>query len=188
MAKYSDEFKLKIVLEYKNGNEGYKRLCDKYGLPSTKSLRDWVYTFDTYGADSLKYTGLQKQYSYKFKYSVVKSYLEGQCTVKEAAIKYGIHNAELIRKWAFEYQVAGINALKPRVWGHRKLKKPKQLIFDGTEKSRESIEYVQELEEELLKCRIEDAYLKELRRLRLEEETLLKEQRESSTASEENSN
>ena len=42
-------------------------------------------------------------------------------------------------------------------------------------------------EDELLKLRIENAYLKELRRLRLEEETLLKKQRESSTASEETS-
>ena len=51
-----------------------------------------------------------------------------------------------------------------------------------------SAEHVKELEDELLKLRIENAYLKELSRLRLEEEALLKEQRESSTASEENSN
>ena len=49
-------------------------------------------------------------------------------------------------------------------------------------------EYVKQLEEELLKLRIENAYLKELRRLRLEEEALWKKQRESFTASEENSN
>lgn len=49
-------------------------------------------------------------------------------------------------------------------------------------------EYVKQLEDELVKLRIENAYLKELRRLRLEEETLLKKQRESSTASEETSN
>ena len=51
-----------------------------------------------------------------------------------------------------------------------------------------SIEHVKELEDELLKLRIENAYLKELRRLRLEEEALLKKQRESSTASGETSN
>ena len=47
---------------------------------------------------------------------------------------------------------------------------------------------LKELEDEILKLRIENAYLKELRRLRLEEEALLKKQRESSTASGENSN
>lgn len=49
-------------------------------------------------------------------------------------------------------------------------------------------EHVKELEDELLKLRVENAYLKELRRLRLEEETLLKKQRELSTVSEDSSN
>ena len=47
---------------------------------------------------------------------------------------------------------------------------------------------LKQLEDELLKLRIENAYLKELRRLRLEEEALLKKQRESSTASEDSLN
>ena len=51
-----------------------------------------------------------------------------------------------------------------------------------------SVDRIKQLEDELLKLRIENAYLKELRRLRLEEEALLKKQRESSTVSEENSN
>lgn len=51
-----------------------------------------------------------------------------------------------------------------------------------------SVEHIKQLEDELLKLRIENAYLKELRRLRLKEEALLKKQREFSTASEENSN
>ena len=51
-----------------------------------------------------------------------------------------------------------------------------------------SAEQVKQLEDELLKLRIENAYLKELRRLRLEEEILLKKRRESSTASEDTSN
>ena len=41
-----------------------------------------------------------------------------------------------------------------------------------------SAEYIKQLEDELLKLRIENAYLKELRMLRLEEEALLKKQRE----------
>lgn len=68
--------------------------------------------------------------------------------------------------------------------------KPK--IDSKTQKTEERIvdtsaEHVKELEDELLKLRIEDASLKELRRLRLEEEALLKKQRESSAASEKNS-
>lgn len=59
--------------------------------------------------------------------------------------------------------------------------------YSISEEDNISSERVKQLEDELLKLRIENAYLKELRRLRLEEEALLKKQRESSTASEENS-
>ena len=48
-------------------------------------------------------------------------------------------------------------------------------------------EYLKQLEEDNLKLRIENAYLKELRRLRLEEKALLKKRRESSAVSEEHS-
>ena len=54
--------------------------------------------------------------------------------------------------------------------------------------SDEQKELLKQLQEENLRLRIENAFLKESRRLRLEEEALLNELRESSTASEENSN
>ena len=48
-------------------------------------------------------------------------------------------------------------------------------------------EHVKELEDELLKLRIENAFLKELRRLRLEDEAKMRERQESSAASEDSS-
>jgi len=51
-----------------------------------------------------------------------------------------------------------------------------------------SAEHVKELEDELLKLRIENAFLKELRRLRLEDEAKMRERQESSVASEDSSN
>ena len=51
-----------------------------------------------------------------------------------------------------------------------------------------SVKHVKELEDELLKLRIENAFLKELRRLRLEDEAKMRERRESSTVSEDSSN
>ena len=50
-----------------------------------------------------------------------------------------------------------------------------------------SAEHVKELEDELLKLRIENAFLKELRRLRLQDEAKMRERHLSSTASEESS-
>ena len=34
MAKYSTEFKMKVVKEYLETNISYKSLSDKYGIPS----------------------------------------------------------------------------------------------------------------------------------------------------------
>ena len=51
-----------------------------------------------------------------------------------------------------------------------------------------SAEHVKELEDELLKLRIENAFLKGLRRLRLEDEVKMRERQESSAASEDSSN
>lgn len=69
------------------------------------------------------------------------------------------------------------------------MKLPKEKLKSNTETNVSDVntERIRQLEDELLKLRVENAYLKELRRLRLEEETLLKKQRESSTASEETS-
>lgn len=48
----------------------------------------------------------------------------------------------------------------------------------------ETAAYIKELEDALLKARIENAYLKELRRLRLEDEQKMNESHESFTVSE----
>jgi transposase len=91
-----------------------------------------------------------------------------------------------------DFQIAGPHALRPRKRGRKNvfdkpINKYKSQPIEATPID-SSDEHVKHLEDELLKLRIENAYLKELRRLRLEEEALLKKQRESSTASEESSN
>lgn len=107
------------------------------------------------------------------------------------AIQEGITNPSLIVNWVNSFRVAGPDALRPRKKGRKKtLDKPK--INDKSQVQEErvvdtSAEHVKELEDELLKLRIENAFLKELRRLRLEDEAKMREWHSSSTASEENS-
>ena len=79
--------------------------------------------------------------------------------------------------------------LKPSAIDNLSLEMKPMSEYDGDETpSKTSAEHIKKLEDENLKLRIENAYLKELRRLRLEEETLQKKQRESSTVSEDSSN
>ena len=42
MAKYSYEFKKKVVMAYLNGEGGTPYLCEKYGIADTKNLRVWI--------------------------------------------------------------------------------------------------------------------------------------------------
>ena len=132
------------------------------------------------------------KYTFEYKLHVVKLYLSSEVSYQELAISQGIHNPTQICKWVNDFRIAGPDALRPKKKGRKKSLDSKikektavQTVNEITVDT--SVEHVKQLEDELLKLRIENAYLKELRRLRLEEETLLKKQRESSTASEESS-
>ncbi len=54
MAKYSEEFKIKLVTEYLDGNLGYKLLAKKYNMPSKHRLKNWVKAYKTQGMEGIK--------------------------------------------------------------------------------------------------------------------------------------
>ena len=192
MAKYSFEFKKKVVLEYINGEGGTQYLSTKYGLGSNSQLRKWLAAYKEFGDEGLKRSRKKENYSFKKKLSVVELYLTSELSYQELALREGIYNPSQICKLVKDFQIAGPDALRPHKKGRKKTlgtsNKKLNIEQDTTTVPVDtSTEHVKELEDEILKLRIENAYLKELRRLRLEEEALLKKQRESSTASEKNS-
>ena len=193
MAKYSFEFKKQIILEYLSGGGGSNFLAKKYGVPQGKTVRNWINIYKEFGDDGLRRSREKKNYSFEFKLHVVELYLSSEASYQDLAISQGINNHAMIAKWVNDFRIAGPDALRPKKKGRKKTLNSKnnaKTVVQSTEAIQvdASAEHVKELEDELLKLRIENAYLKELRRLRLEEEALLKKQRESSTASEENSN
>ena len=94
----------------------------------------------------------------------------------------------MITSWVNRFRVAGPDALRPHKKGRKKTldKSGKNPKIEPSEESfvDTSTKHVKELEDELLKLRIENAFLKELRRLRLEDEAKMRERQESSAASE----
>ena len=192
MAKYSYEFKLKVVQAYLNGEGGYGYLAKKYNIPSKRNIDEWVHTYKEFGNDGLMRLRHNKNYSFQFKLSVVELYLSSEVSYQELALSQDINNPSIIARWVNDFRFAGPDALRPKKKGRKKtldigeIKKSSKI---NEEKPVDiSAEHVKKLEDELLKLRIENAFLKELRRLRLEEEALLKKQRESSTVSEDSSN
>ena len=138
MAKYSAEFKCKVVQEYLNGHIGYTALTKKYDIPSLKCIQEWVGKYRRMGKD-----GLQR------------------------------------------YRAVGIEGLKPQRKGRRPKVPDKASIIPECNMNQD--EKLKQLEEENLKLRIEVAYLKGLRRLRLEQEAQKRKQG-SPTVSEDHSN
>ena len=189
MSKYSYEFKEQVVLEYLNGEGGHKYLAKKHRICDHSTVREWVNNYSAFGDEGLLRSRKQEKYSFEFKLNVVELYLTTEVSYRELALSQGINNSAMITKWVNDFRIAGLDALRPKKKGRKKTlssndKKTKVQTVTETVSVDTSAEHVKELEDELLKLRIENAYLKELRRLRLEEEALLKKQRESFTASE----
>ena len=192
MAKYSYELKKKVVQAYLNGEGGHTYLAEKYGVKNKRQVFDWVHSYNELGTDGLIRSRKNNNYSFQFKLHVVELYLSSEVSYRELALSQGINNPSLIARWVNDFRIAGPDALRPKKKGRKKtldMKEFKKPCKSNEEKPVDtSAEHIKELEDELLKLRIENAYLKELRRLRLEEEALLKKQRESSTVSEDSSN
>lgn len=179
-------------MEYLNGKGGWDYLTAKYELGTNSQLRRWVAVYKQFGDEGLMRSRKQTKYSFEKKLAVVELYLSSEISYQNLAIQEGITNPSLIVNWVNSFRVAGPDALRSRKKGRKKtLDKPK--INDKSQVQEErvvdtSAEHVKELEDELLKLRIANAFLKELRRLRLEDEAKMRERRKSSTVSEDSSN
>ena len=184
MAKYSTEYKLKIVREYLAGQGGYRALSKRHEITESQ-IEHWVKAYRAFGEDGLKRSRAQQTYSFEFKRSAVECYLSTEASYQEVALSLGLNNPSLLVRWTKDYRRGGVDALRPKPKGRTPTmpKQHKESIQDTPQD--ETTQQLRALQEENLRLRIENAYLKELRRLRLQEKMQSKRQG-SSTASEEN--
>ncbi len=193
MAKYSYEFKKKVVIAYIRGEGGSKYLAKKFDIAHKSSIELWVKNYKEFGDEGLLRSRKNDIYTFDFKLHVVELYLSTEVSYQELALTVGMNNPSLIKKWINDFRLVGPDALRPKKKGRKKslgsTDKEKNLLSSSEATTVDTrAEHVKQLEDENLKLRIENAYLKELRRLRLEDEARLRELQESSTASEESSN
>ena len=188
MAKYSFEFKMHLVKEYLDGKAGHDKIAAEHGVDS-HLLRRWINGYQHYGEKALMRSRQKQVYPFEFKLHVVELYLTSELSYRELALQVGITDSTRIAQWVSLYRAAGPEALKPKKKGRQRTMDKEKIVHEiENGESEEQKELLKQLQEENLRLRIENAYLKELRRLRLEEEALQRKKRESSTASEENSN
>ena len=120
MAKYSFEFKKKVVLEYLAGKEGYKNLANKYRIPAKNNIEKWVSYYQKFGDEGLLRSRQPKNYSFEKKISVIQLYLSSGMSYKDLATRENISDPSLICTWVNRFRVAGPDALRSRRKGRRK--------------------------------------------------------------------
>lgn len=163
MAKYSEEFKEKLVIEYLYGNLGYKLLAKKYNMPSSTPLRNWVSTYKSQGMKGVKRKRKNKAYSVQFKVDAVKFTLTTGASYSETVKQFNLTNPALLARWVKVFREQGVEGLKTRSKGRPSMsKKPnKSNIKEEATLTRE-----EELERENELLRLENTYLKKLKAFR----------------------
>lgn len=185
MVKHSFEFKLKIVHDYLSGQGGTPFIAKKYGFKDDSQIRKWINTFKEFGEEGLLRSRQNMNYSVQFKLDAIELYLTTELSYQEVANLLKMNNPSLIANWLRAYRKLGIDGFykqkgRPPIMPKKKLIKANSLPSEPSQ--------LDKLEKENRMLKIENAYLKELRRLRLEDEQKMKKSRELSTASENTSN
>ena len=89
MAKYSFEFKKKVVLEYLDGKGGVLYLFKIYGLASGSQLRKWINAYNAFGDEGLMRSRKQIKYSFEKKISIVELYLSSETSQERSEENFG---------------------------------------------------------------------------------------------------
>ena len=86
MAKYSYEFKKKVVQAYLDGKGSYEYLARQYNMPDKYQLKVWVNAYKEFGNEGLIRSRKNKNYSFQFKLFVVELYLSSEVSYQELAL------------------------------------------------------------------------------------------------------
>ncbi|MPW45846.1 transposase [Acinetobacter sp. Ac_1271] len=160
MAKYSQEFKLKVVHHYLNDG-GFKSTGKVFKIHKSV-VNKWGDIYKIHGADGLNRVIKNQVYSVEFKLQVVESVLNDGLSYAEILVKFKLKELGTISMWLHQYQKSGIEGLKPKPRGRSKqMPKPKTTRVQCTLEDRDKTQ--EQLLEELAYLRAENAYLKKRR-------------------------
>lgn len=162
--------KLKVVQDYERGIGSYQFIAERY-VRSLYHIRNWVKSDQAFGSAGLQRKHENTSYSTQFKLNAVNLYLTSGRFYREIANQLGMNNRALLNHWVLAYREKGENAFsksrgrprkEPELSHHTSIKKQPDLS--------ETEQELVKLQNEVLRLRIENEYLKGLRRLRLEQQ------------------
>lgn len=160
--KYSYEFKLECVKNYKEGKLISLNHFQNANIRQHR-VREWVKLFDLYGVDGLKHKQFNKNWTKEERYELVVKVLAGQ-SCSSIAIESGISPGQLYR-WIKRYKQYGLDGLelshkgRPPKGGYTMTKSKKDKPQELTQSEREELILLREKDKYL---EAENAYLKKL--------------------------
>ena len=111
MAKYSLEFKMKVVVEYLSGNIGLEILAKKHKIKSAEQVKRWIKAYQNLGIQGLKRSRNNRSYSVDFKLKAITMYETSEKSYQDVANELGLNNPTLIFSWRKAYHEQGIDGL-----------------------------------------------------------------------------
>ncbi|EIA3595180.1 IS3 family transposase [Listeria monocytogenes] len=178
MAKYSFGFKLNVVQEYLGNKGGYRYLAKKHGIKTDQQVRKWVNAYQQFGIEGLLRKQKNRHYSFQAKLNAIELYQTSELSYREIANQIGLNNPALIASWMKKFREDGADGLSKM-----KGRPPKMATQKRKKSVQDNLTQLEKLEKENRMLKIELSYLKELRRLRLEDERKMRELHESFTVS-----
>lgn len=166
MKKYSKELKQKVIREYKETSISLSKLARKYEIKSPKSIRERIRKYEIYGLSGIE-TPKSLNYPSDLKQNVIKCALTEDLNFRELADKFEIRNPKTVSEWVRKFQE---EKNFPKINLTIDFKEEYLEMKKNNKKKDYSEKEIQEILQENLYLRIENDYLKELRRLELEED------------------
>lgn len=171
MAKYTFELKLKIVHDYLEGKGESEYLSKKYSIKASAQIQRWINAYQEFGEEGLLRKRQNQKYSVQFKLSAIELYQTSKLSYREVANTLNMNNPNLIASWMCQFREGGIDGLSktkgcPPILS--KKNEPQKNKKKSTTKAT-SDERIEELEKRVRSLQIENAFLKELRKLRKQE-------------------
>ena len=158
MIKYSYEEKLEAVLRVVEDGMSLYASAKIIGT-SREHLRRWVARYNQFGSDALRNKLSHSSYDGDFKVSVIEYMHKNHLSAFQVAIQLGIPSEDSIRKWEKIYNENGAATLS-----HNKRGQPKKMKPKSPKRSSKN-EKEKELLKEIQRLRMENEYLKKLQAL-----------------------
>ncbi|MRF39683.1 IS3 family transposase [Escherichia coli] len=157
MGKYTEQFKLTAISAYLDGNEGFRKVAQHFGIDFSL-LRRWVSSHQSKSSLSPRSHG--RRYDDDFKRQVLSFMHEHRLSMRQTAAHFGLGQSSQIGNWQRQYYsgdpVAPVDRQKKLIKVPKKIKPAKPTDTDDSQKPRD------QLMAELEYLRMENAVLKEL--------------------------